>query len=239
MYESEQSWRDVDDFFVANLCPEDDALVAAREASRKAGLPDHEVAPNQGKLLALICQMVGARRVLEFGTLGGYSTIWCARAVGPAGQVTTLEVDPRAAATSRATFERAGLAERITLIEGPAVEASRRLILNRTEPFDVVFIDADKPNNPSYLEAALALTRPGSVIVGDNVVRRGAVADADSADPRVHGARSLIQMMGQDPRLEATALQTVGSKGWDGFAIALVRPAELVVQTDRRGAPHP
>ena len=223
MYESEKLWRDVDEYFVRELCPEDDALTAARTSSRDAGLPDHEVAANQGQLLALICQMIGARRVLEFGTLAGYSTIWLARAVGAEGRVTTLEVDETAARVSRENFERAGVADRIDLLLGPATESSAGLVRDGVEPYDLVFIDADKANNLAYLEAALALTRPGSVIVGDNVVRNGAVVDAASEDPRVQGSRSLIEAIGRDDRLDATALQTVGSKGWDGFVLARVR----------------
>ncbi|MEC3919954.1 O-methyltransferase [Nocardia sp. CDC160] len=222
MYESEQSWRDVDRYVIEELVAEDDALSAARETSRAAGLPDHEVAPNQAKLLALICQMTGARRVLEFGTLGGYSTIWFARAVGATGHVTTLEVDEQYAEVARANFERAGVADRINLVLGSATETVEALIAAGEEPYDVVFIDADKPNNPAYLGAALRLSKSGTVIIGDNIVRNGAVTDPHSDDPRVHGSRALIEAMGSDPRLNATALQTVGVKGWDGFALAVV-----------------
>ena len=222
MYESEQEWRAVDEYVVDRLVHEDKALQAARAASRAAGLPDHEMAPNQAKLLALLCQAIGARRVLEFGTLAGYSTIWLARAVGPSGRVTTLEVDPTAARVARENFERAGVTDRVDLIEGAALDSVRGLIEVGTAPYDVVFIDADKPNNPSYLEAALDLAHPGTLIIGDNVVRDGAVADPSSDDPRVIGSQALIDMMGSDPRLDATAIQTVGSKGWDGFVLARV-----------------
>lgn len=220
MYESLEQWRAVDDYFVSTLVEEDDALVRARDDSRAAGLPDHEVAPNQGALLSLLARMSGARRVLEIGTLGGYSTIWLARA---AGHVTTLEVDPACARIAQANLERAGVADRVTLVTGPAVDSLAALIERRVEPYDLVFIDADKPNNPRYLAAALRLTRPGSVIVADNVVRDGAVADPDSTDGRVRGVRTFLDLVAADSRLEATALQTVGSKGWDGFALALVR----------------
>ena len=223
MYESQQQWRDVDRYFVDELVGEDTALRRAREASRAAGLPDHEVAPNQAKLLALLCEMVGARRVLEFGTLGGYSTIWLARAVGEQGHVTTMEVDETHAAVARANFERAGVANRIKLLFGAAADSVRQLVADSEPAFDLIFIDADKPNNPIYLSAALELSRPGTVIVCDNVVRDGAVTDPASDDPRVHGTRSLIKAIGNNPRLSATALQTVGIKGWDGFALAIVR----------------
>lgn len=222
MYESEKIWRDVDAYFIENLSPDDDALNAARDSSRAAGLSDHEVAPNQAKLLSLICSMIGAKRVLEFGTLAGYSTIWFARAVGPNGHVTTLELDPKCAEISRNNFERAGVASHIELREGPATDSAHQLIDEDVEPYDLVFIDADKPNNLAYLNAALRLTHPGSVIIGDNVVRNGAVVDPQSDDARVHGSRQLIEAMANNPRLEATALQTVGMKGWDGFALARV-----------------
>lgn len=223
MYESEEIWRRVDAYFIDNLCPDDDALSSARNASRAAGLPDHEVAPNQAKLLSLICSMIGARSVLEFGTLAGYSTIWFARAVGPDGHVTTLEVDPDCARVAKQNFAIAGVGPRIELLEGRAIDSARDLVARGAGPFDLVFIDADKPNNLQYLNAALQLTRPGSVIVGDNVVRNGAVVDAQSDDARVQGSRQLIEAMSRDPRLEATAIQTVGMKGWDGFALARVR----------------
>ena len=220
MYESLEQWQAVDDYFVSTLVDEDDALARARADSRAAGLPDHEVAPNQGALLSLLARMSGARRVLEIGTLSGYSTIWLARA---AEHVTTLEVDPACARLARANIERAGVADRVTLLTGPAVDSLAALTGQDVEPYDLVFIDADKPNNPRYLAASLRLTRPGSVIVADNVVRDGAVADPDSTDDRVRGVRTFLDLVAADPRLEATALQTVGSKGWDGFALALVR----------------
>lgn len=222
MYASEEVWRDVDAYFIEHLSPEDEALRAVRRASQAAGLPDHEVAPNQAQLLSLLCRMIGARRVLEFGTLAGYSTLWFARAVGTEGHVTSLEVDPTCISVAQANLAAAGVADRVSIIEGPASDSAQQLIEQGTEPFDVVFIDADKPNNPHYLDAALSLTRSGSIIVADNVVRNGAVADPNSDDPRVHGSRALIEAMGADARLAATALQTVGLKGWDGLAIALV-----------------
>ena len=223
MYESLDAWRRVDGYFAELLVDEDDALVHAREASHRAGLPMHEVAANQGALLALLTRLAGGRRVLEIGTLGGYSTIWFARAVGPDGHVTSLEIDPDHAALAEDNLARAEVAERVEVVVGPAVASLDRLVAVGEDPFDVVFIDADKPNNPHYLAAALALTRSGSLIVADNVVRDGAVVDADNDDPRVLGVRRCLEMLRDDPRVDATALQTVGAKGWDGLAMARVR----------------
>lgn len=215
-------WAAVDAYLTGTLVDEDPDLVAAREAGRAAGLPAIEVSPLQGKLLALLCTMTGARRVLEFGTLAGYSALWFARAVGPEGHVTTLELDPVHAAVARENLARAGVAHRVDVHEGPAAETARALVDAGTEPYDLVFIDADKPGNSRYLELAVALSRPGTVVVVDNVVRAAAVADAGSDDPRVQGSRAVLDAMAAHPRLEATALQTVGSKGWDGFALAVV-----------------
>ena len=216
-------WTTVDDYLVGELVAEDEALVAARELGRERGLPPIEVAPNQGAFLALVARMAGARRVLELGTLAGYSTIWLARAVGAQGHVTTVELDPRHAEVAQENLDRAGVADRVDVAVGPALDVLARLAESGTEPYDLVFLDADKANMAAYLELALRLTRSGSVIVGDNVVRRGAVVDPSSDDPSVQGARAFLHALGNDPRLEATALQTVGSKGWDGFAIARVR----------------
>jgi len=182
-------------------------------------MPNAEVAANQGALLSLLIRMAGARRVLEFGTLVGCSTIWFARAVGGRGRVVTLELEEANAAIARANFDRAGIADRIDLIVGSAAETAQRLIDAREEAFDFVFIDADKPNNPTYLAAALRLTGPGALIVIDNVVRNGAVIDADNDDPRVQGVRRVIDDIASDPSLEATAVQTVGVKGWDGLIV--------------------
>jgi predicted O-methyltransferase YrrM len=219
VYESEELWREVDGYFVGTLVEEDGALVAARESGRLTTMPRAEVAPNQGKLLALLVQMMGATRVLEFGTLAGYSTVWLARAVGARGRVTTLELAGQNAAVARGNLERAGVLDRVDIVVGPAADSARRLIDDGAEPFDFVFIDADKPSNPAYLRAALALSRPGTVIVIDNVVRNGAVIDSESEDDRVRGVRQVLEDIAEDPRLEATALQTVGSKGWDGLTI--------------------
>ncbi|MFD9686085.1 O-methyltransferase [Kitasatospora sp. NPDC059088] len=219
MYASEQAWREVDAYFVDTLVPEDEALVHARRSGGATTMPQAEVAANQGKLLALLCGMSGARRVLEFGTLAGYSTIWLARAVGRDGHVTTLELEPQNAAVAADNLRRAGVAERVDLRTGPALKSAEQLVEAGTEPYDFVFIDADKPSNPAYLKASLALTRPGSVIVIDNVVRNGAVTDPDSVDDRVRGVRTVLADIAADDRLEATALQTVGAKGWDGFTV--------------------
>jgi predicted O-methyltransferase YrrM len=182
-------------------------------------MPNAEVAANQGALLGLIVQIAGAQRVLEFGTLAGYSTIWLARAVGESGRVVTFELEEANAAVARANFEHAGVAARVEVIVGPAAESAQHLIEAGVEPFDFVFIDADKPAKPRYLEAALELTRPGAVIVIDNVVRDGAVIESDSDDPRVHGVRQVVEDIAGNPELDATAVQTVGVKGWDGLIL--------------------
>ncbi|UVI37951.1 O-methyltransferase [Brevibacterium spongiae] len=183
-------------------------------------MPHAEVAANQGAFLGQLVTIAGAKRVLEFGTLAGYSTIWLARAAGEDGRVVTLELEPDNASIAEANFRAAGVAEHITMIVGPAAESAARLISDGAEPFDFVFIDADKPNNPAYLTAALELTRSGAVIVIDNVVRNGAVTDADSTDPRVQGVRKVVDEIAAHPELDATAFQTVGEKGWDGLIIA-------------------
>ncbi|WP_068922616.1 O-methyltransferase [Planobispora rosea] len=219
MYQSDEAWREVDAYFADTLVPEDRALREARESGGLTTMPQAEVAPNQGKLLAMLCRIAGAARVLEFGTLAGYSTVWLARAVGDGGHVTSLELEERNAGIARENLRRAGVADRVDVIVGPAADSARRLIEEGGEPYDFVFIDADKPGNPAYLAASLELTRPGSVIVIDNVVRNGAVTDPASPDERVQGVRRVLADIAHDARLEATALQTVGSKGWDGFVV--------------------
>jgi predicted O-methyltransferase YrrM len=211
-------WAAVDRYFGDLLCPADPALDQALAANARAGLPPHDVSAPQGKLLALYIRMMRASRVLEIGTLGGYSTLWMARALPPGGQIVTIEANPHHAEVARANIARAGLADRVDLREGPALAVLPGL----DGPFDLVFIDADKPNNPNYLEQALRLTRPGSVIIGDNVVRGGAVCDPDSRDANVQGVRAFLQMIADHPGLDATAIQTAGEKGWDGFALAVV-----------------
>ncbi|MER7731946.1 O-methyltransferase [Streptomyces erythrochromogenes] len=217
---SQQTWTAVDAYFDGLLVGEDEALTAAAADSEAAGLPAHQVAPNQGKLLNLLARIRGARTILEIGTLGGYSTIWLARALPEGGRLVTLEVDERCADTAAANIARAGLADRVEIRRGRAVDLLPGL--TGLAPFDLVFIDADKPSNPEYLEWALRLTRPGSIIIGDNVVRDGAVVDPASTDPRVRGVRRFTELIAEHPRLSATALQTVGGKGYDGFVMALV-----------------
>ena len=219
---SQDMWRAVDDYIVDRLIPSEHTLDDVLAANAAAGLPAHDVSAAQGRFLSLLARMTGARRVLEVGTLGGYSTIWLARALPEDGIVVTLEADPRHAAVARANFEHAGIVGRIDLRVGPALETLPGVEADCRGPFDMVFIDADKPNNPGYLDWALRLARPGTVIIGDNVVRAGAVVDPGSEDPRVQGVRRFFDMLGDDPRVTATAIQTVGSKGWDGFAIAVV-----------------
>lgn len=217
-------WQDVDDYLIEQLVPEDDRFGPTRAASAAAGLPQIEVSPGQGKLLALLCRMIGAKRALEFGTLGGYSTMWLADAVGADGRVISLELEPKHAEVARQNLDDVGLGGRVEIVVGPAVESAKDLVAGHTEPFDFVFIDADKPNNVRYLEAAVALTRSGSVIVVDNVVRRGQIIDPQySEDDRIRGSRAVIEAVSRDPRLDGTALQTVGRKGWDGLVIARVR----------------
>jgi predicted O-methyltransferase YrrM len=194
-------------------------LVPPLDGFDSGGLPPHEVTPLQGRLLELLARLVGARSILELGTLGGYSTIWLARGLADGGRLVTLEAEPEYAGVARANLERAGLATVVDLRVGPALEALPQL----EGPFDLIFIDADKRSNPDYLGEAVRLSRPGTLIVADNVVRGGAVADADASDPSVTGVRRFLELVGEHPRLDATAIQTVGSKGWDGFALARVR----------------
>lgn len=218
-----QTWTAVDDYFTEELVRQDQALTETAAADRRTTAPGIAVSPPQGKLLALIAEMIGARRALEFGTLAGYSTLWLARAVGPSGQVVSLELQEQNAAVARENLAAAGVGDRVEVRVGPATETAARLVAEGPEPFDLVFIDADKPNNPAYLEAALALTRPGSVIVLDNVTRQGRVADPATDAPDAVGVRTALRAIAEDPRLDATALQTVGVKGWDGFALVYRR----------------
>lgn len=217
-----EQWSAVDAYLDETLVRPDAALQAAQESSRAAGLPPIAVAPNQGKLLHLLVRLMGTRRVLEVGTLGGYSTIWLARALPPDGRLITLELDPRHAEVAQANLEQAGVAERAEIRVGPASDALAELVEQGGEPFDLVFVDADKPSNPEYFRRALELTRPGSLIVVDNVIRNGAVADAASDDPGVRGVREMHELIAAEPRVIATAVQTVGVKGYDGLALALV-----------------
>ena len=215
-------WADVDRYIAGQLIPGDPALDAALDASTAAGLPPIAVAPNQGKLLHLLARLCGARRILELGTLGGYSTIWLARALPEDGLLVTLEADPHHAEVARENIARAGLEARVAVRVGRALDTLPVLAEEGAGPFDFTFIDADKPAMPEYFAWALRLSRPGSVIVCDNVVRDGALADASSADESVRGVRRLHEMIAAEPRVSATTIQTVGSKGYDGFTLALV-----------------
>lgn len=217
-----QRWAAVDEYAEARLIGVDEVLDAALEAADKAGLPPIAVAPNQGKMLHLLARIQGARRILEIGTLAGYSAIWLARALPADGTLTTLELDPAHAAVATANLERAGLADRVEVRVGPARDTLRQLAEDGAEPYDLVFVDADKASIPHYLEASLPLTRPGSVIVVDNVVRGGKLADADSTDEAVQGVQRMHELLAAEPRFDATTVQTVGSKGYDGFTLIRV-----------------
>jgi predicted O-methyltransferase YrrM len=218
----EQQWVAVERYLADLLIAPDPGLEEALAASAAAGLPQINVSPNQGKLLYLLARAIGARNILEIGTLGGYSAIWLGRALPDGGCLISLEADPRHAEVARANIVRAGLADRAEVRLGKALETLPQLAAEERDPFDLVFIDADKPNNTAYFDWALRLSRPGSLIVVDNVVRGGEVIDAESDDPGVQGTRRLIERIASKPRVSATAMQTVGSKGYDGFAIALV-----------------
>ncbi|SQI29271.1 putative methyltransferase [Rhodococcus coprophilus] len=213
-----ENWSATDTYLADFLVGDDPALDDALAANAAAGLRPIDVAPVQGKFLHLLARIRGARRVLEIGTLGGYSTIWLARAVGESGHVTTLEYEPRHAEVARGNLDRAGVGDRVDIRVGAALDTLPEL----EGPFDLVFIDADKENNSNYVREALRLSRPGTVIVVDNVVRAGAISDLDDDDPNARASRELVAVLAAEPRLDATALQTVGVKGWDGFALALV-----------------
>ena len=215
----QELWSAVDAYVVGALHEDDPALEAALAASDAEGLPPFHVAPNQGKTLHLLARAIGARRILEVGTLAGYSAIWLARALPPGGEVVTIEVDPRHAEVARANLARAGVADRVDVRVGRAADVLPTL----AGPFDLVFVDADKASNADYFAWAVRLSRPGTIVVVDNVVREGAVLDAASEDPSVRGVRRLVEAIRAEPRVDATALQTVGSKGHDGFVLALVR----------------
>jgi len=214
-------WDRVDEYVTERLIGADPALDAALADSAAAGLPAIQVSAPQGKLLQLLARVIGARRILEIGTLGGYSTIWLARGLALGGHIDTLEVDPRHAEVARVNLLRAGVADSVTVHLGPAIDTLPTL----TGPYDLVFVDADKKGNPDYVRAALGLTRAGGVIVVDNVVRGGRVADAGDTSDDVIGTRATYDLLASEPRLDATALQTVGGKGYDGFAIAVVSEA--------------
>lgn len=219
---SQELWSRVDDYINGLLVQSDAALDAALADSQSAGLPAISVAPNQGKLLSLLASIQGAERILEIGTLGGYSTIWLARALPPTGRLISLELEPRHAEVARKNLARAGVAELVTVKVGPALQTLPELARGEPQPFDFVFIDADKPSNTIYLDWAIELGRPGTVIVLDNVVRDGQLANAASTDPNVKGSRGAFELIASNPRLSASALQTVGAKGYDGFAVMIL-----------------
>ena len=226
---SEELWTAVDDTIEALFLPDDPALSAALADSAAAGLPEIAVSPAQGKLLLILARAAGARRILEIGTLGGYSAIWLARALPPDGRLVTLELNPLHAEVAQANLARAGLAERVEVRVGPAVESLRQLAAEGAPPFDLVFIDADKPSYVAYLEGALPLARPGALLIADNVVRHGRILDPGD-DANAQGARDFNERLAADPRLSAVVLQTVGSKGHDGLAIAVVNDVAYPAQ---------
>jgi predicted O-methyltransferase YrrM len=224
---TENSWSDVDQYLVSLLAPSDEALDKALSDSNDAGLPQIAVAPNQGKFLQLLATMQKAKRILEIGTLGGYSTIWLARSLPSDGKLVSLELEARHADVARKNLERAGLSSRVEIRVGTATGSLHEMIADGITPFDFIFIDADKESYPVYLELSLQLSRPGTVIVADNVVRSGEVANAASTDARVQGVQTFLERAGAESRIDGTAVQTVGSKGHDGFALFIVGQAIL------------
>lgn len=224
MSDNAQDWVAVDAYFAEALIGADPLRAGIRQANAAAGLPPHDVSPLQGRFLSLLVKAIGARRILEIGTLGGVSASWMAEALPPDGRVVSLEASPEYAALGRRNLEQAGLGDRVEIHVGPALDTLARLAKEDMPAFDLVFIDADKPNNPAYLDWALSLTRPGGLIIGDNVVRGGAVLDSGSSDDRVQGVRTFTEILGREPRLFSTALQTVGEKGWDGMTLSIVEP---------------
>ena len=218
----EKIWNDVDAYFEERFVPSDDALTMALVDSAAAGLPAISVTASQGKLLQLLAGICHARRILEIGTLGGYSAIWMVRALPPDGSLISLEIDPGHAEVARRNLERALVADRVQIMVAPAVDSLARLAADHVDPFDLVFIDADKVNSDVYFRAALGLSHVGTVLVVDNVVRRGEVIDAQSADGNIQGIRRFTELLASEPRVSATAIQTVGSKGYDGLVLAVV-----------------
>ncbi len=221
----ERQWTAIDEFLNRSLVGSDPALATALEASAAAGLPAIQVSACQGKLLQILARLLGARHILEIGTLGGYSTIWLARALPAGGRLVTLEVDPHHAQVAWSNITRAGLSGMVELRVGPAVQTLPKLAAEGLGPFDLIFIDADKPSTSEYFTWALKLSRAGTLIIVDNVIRKGALLDKDSSDPAVQGMRRFIESLATEPRVTATAIQTVGSKGYDGFALTLVTSA--------------
>lgn len=220
--ETQKIWIDVDRYFVETLHLSDPILDGAMKANAAAELPAIDVAPNQGKLLHLLAKLIEAEKILEVGTLGGYSTIWLARALPLGGRLISLEFSPKHAEVARSNIQRAGLSDRVEIRVGAALDSLPLIEEEGLAPFDFIFIDADKPNNPGYLAWAVKLSRPGTLIMVDNVVRDGGIADSTSGDPAIQGTRHMFDLMASDARLSSTALQTVGCKGYDGFAMAIV-----------------
>ncbi len=220
---SRSQWSEVDSYFAKTLVGSDPALEAALAANAAAGLPSIDVSPAQGKMLTLLARMARARKALEIGTLGGYSTICIARALPRDGRLLTIEAVAKHADVARANIARAGLGDRVEVRAGAALDILPKIEAEGLGPFDFVFIDADKTNNANYLTWALRLSRLRTVIIVDNVVRDGRIVDASSRDPDVTGTRRMFEMMAREPRLQATAIQTVGDKGWDGFVLAIVK----------------
>jgi len=219
---SHEQWTAVDRYISETLVPPDPVLDAALKAGEAAGLPPIAVTPSQGKLLHLLARAIRARRILELGTLGGYSTIWLARALPGDGRLVTLEANPKYAEVARANIDHAGVSDIVELRVGPALDTLPQLAAESPEPFDLTFIDANKESSPEYFELALELSRPGSLIITDNVIRDGALIDPASDDPVVEGGRRLHELLATEERVSATTIQTVGSKGYDGFTLALV-----------------
>jgi len=219
---ADEIWTAVDEYVAGRLAPHDEVLQAALRASEEAGLPQIQVSPAQGKLLYLLAKSIGAEQVLEFGSLGGYSTIWLGRAIPAGGRLVTLEAEPRNAEVASENIGRAGLGDLVDLRVGPVLDQLPQLEAEGAGPFDLTFIDADKIHTPDYFAWALDHSRPGSLIISDNVVRFGGLADPDSDDPTIPAQRRLHEMIAAEPRVEATTIQTVGVKGHDGFNLALV-----------------
>jgi len=228
----EQQWSEVDHYVEQKLIPTDPVMQQVLDNNHQADLPPFDVSPVQGQFLQLLIRMSGARRILEIGTLGGYSTIWMARALPTDGIIVTLELDQHHANTARANFELAGVTPQIELRQGDALKQLARLEEEQIEPFDFIFIDADKPNNPHYLKWALHFSRRGTVIFGDNVIREGEIINRHSSDPRIKGVRTFYDMLADEPRITATAIQTLGSKGYDGFMIGIVNEDVQTPVTD-------
>ena len=221
--EKQLIWNEVDEYFIDKLLPFDSKLNDVLSENKKAGIPEIDVSPTQGKLLYLLAKIKGAKNILEIGTLGGYSSIWLARALPEIGKVYTLELEQAHAEVARKNIQYAGYQNKVEVIVGPALDSLSALQERGLPPFDLIFIDADKPNNPHYLQWALKLAESGALIIADNVVRDGEVIDEESRDRRVQGVRKFMDMLKNDPRIESTALQTVGIKGYDGFVMSVLK----------------